>query len=327
MKMQRQFAVLTRVLAGAICAIPLSVFAFQPSSPVELVIHGGPGSGADLFARSIATISDKDKLQKAPFRVNPKTGGNGATAMSYMAEKAGAPHTLGIFTTVWIATPLTSPEAKVSLKELAPIAILVRDPSVVVVKANSPYGTMNDFINAARKSPGQLKQAGGSLSSVDNLARLLMQRATGANWTLISFAGGSERLTNLLGEHVQILFVQPQEISEHVRSGTLRVIASITEKRLHFFPNVPTLAEQGINMQIPHQVRGIVAPPGLPKDAGVYWDEFFSRLAENASWKKYVEDNQFEPGFMKGAELNSFLETNTNNVRALLKDAGAKVVR
>src|SRR6185295_9387395 len=107
----------------------------------------------------------------------------------------------------------------------------------------------------------------------------------------------------------------------------LKVIAAITEKRLAFLPNVPTLAEQGINITIPHQVRGVVAPPGLPKDASDYWDEFFRRMIETASWKKYVEENQFESRYLRGPELEQFLEASTVSLRSLLKEAGTQVVR
>lgn len=300
---------------------------FKPTAPVEVVVHGGPGSGADLFARAIATIAEKEKLQDQRMHVVNKTGGGGAVAMSYMKEKAGDPHTIAMFTTVWVVVPLTSTAAKVTLKDLTPIAGLVREPSVAAVKANSPHRNMKDFIEAAKKTPGQLRQSGGSFTSVDNLTRLLIQKHTGANWTFISFPGGGERLANLLGEHVQIMFMQPQEASEHIKAGNLRVIAAITEKRLAAFPDVPTLAEQGIDITIPPQVRGAVAPPGVPSEVVAYWDEFFTRLVKGAGWRSYVQDNQLEPGYLRSAELGKFFDDNTNQMRSLLKEAGAKLVR
>jgi len=300
---------------------------FKPSAPTEVVVHGGPGSGVDLFARAIASIAEKEKLQSQRMVIVNKTGGGGIVAMSYVKEKAGDLNTIAMYTTVWIAAPLTTTAATVTLQDLTPIAGLVREPSVAAVKANSPYKSMKDFIDAAKKSPGQLRQSGGSLTSVDNLTRLLIQKQTGANWVFISFPSGGERLSNLLGEHVQIMFMQPQEAAEHIRGGTLRVIAAITDSRLPSFPDVPTLKEQGIDIAIPQQVRGAVAPPGVPPEAVAYWDDFFVRLTKTAGWQAYLQENQLEPALIRSAELGKFFETTTNQVRALLKEAGAKVVR
>jgi putative tricarboxylic transport membrane protein len=310
------------------CAAPnVGAASFKPTAPVEVVVHGGPGSGADLFARAIASISEKEKLQDQRMVVVNKTGGGGLVAMSYMKEKAGELNTIAMYTSVWVAAPLTSTAGKVTLKDLTPIAGLVREPSVAAVKANSPYKSMKDFIEAAKKAPGQLRQSGGSLTSVDNLTRLLIQKRTGANWAFISFPSGGERLTNLLGEHVQIMFMQPQEAAEHIRGGSLRVIAAITEKRLAALPSVPTLAEQGIDIAIPQQVRGVVAPPGVSPEVVAYWDDFFVRLTKTAAWRAYLQENQLEPGYIRSTELGKFFDDDTNQVRTLLKEAGAKVVR
>lgn len=314
------------LIAGSLLASQPSL-AFEPTRPVEMVIHSGPGSGADLFVRAMDSILEKEKLLTQRLRINSKTGGGGAVAMAYLAEKKGEAHTIALFTTVWVVVPLTSAEAKVTLMDLTPIARMVVEPAVVVVKANSPYRNMQDFIAAAKKSPGQLKQSGGSFTSVDNLTRLLVQKATGANWAFISFPSGAERLASLLGEHVQIMFLQPQEAGEHIRAGNLRIVATLTEKRLASFPDIPTIGEQGISIPIPQQARGVVGPPGMPPDARKYWEDLFSRLTKTASWRKYLEENQLEDSFLGSAESAKFFESSTAQMRGLLVEAGAKVAR
>lgn len=321
-----RFILAAGVLAGAFGTSGASL-AFQPARPVEMVIHSAAGSGADLFVRAMGTILEKEKLLSQRLQISSKTGGGGAVAMSYMAEKKGEPHTIALFTTVWVVVPLTSAEARTTLKDLTPIARMVVEPAVVAVKANSPYRNMQDFIAAAKKTPGQLKQSGGSFTSVDNLTRLLVQKATGANWAFISFPGGAERLANLLGEHVQVMFLQPQEAGEHIRAGSLRMIATLTEKRLTSFPDVPTIGEQGISIPIPQQARGVVAPPGIPAEARAYWEDLFLRLTKTAGWKKYLEENQLEDSFLGSAESAKFFENATAQMRGLLIEAGAKVVR
>ena len=300
---------------------------FKPGKQIEAVVHTGPGGGSDIFARAIAEMLQKEKLISQRMQVVNKSGGGSAVAMSYLAEKKGDPHTIGFFTGVWVTNPLTTSEATVTIKDLTPIVRLVLEPAVVAVKADAPYKDMKDFIEAAKKSPNQLRQSGGSVTGRDNLMRLLIQKATGAQWTYISFPSGGERLSNLLGGHVQMMVIEPQEAGEQIRAGNLRVIASLTEKRLASLPNVPTIKEQGIDVTIIPQARGILMPPGAPKEAMQYYEGVFDRYAKSAAWKQYVEQNQFEDGYLKGPALNKFFDDLTVLMRNVLKEAGAKVVR
>lgn len=243
------------------------------------------------------------------------------------AQKKNDDHTIAFFTGVWVTNPLTSKEAKVTVKDLTPITRLVLEPAVVAVKADSPYKTMKDFVEAAKKNPGQLKQSGGSVTGRDNLVRLVIEKATGAKWVFVSFPGGGERIANLLGGHVQMMVMEPQEAGEHIRAGNLRVIAALTEKRLPFFPDVPTLKEQGIDVPVIPQARGVVAPPGVSRDVVKYWEGVFSRFAKTASWQKYLRDNQFEDGYLTGPALVKFFDDLGVQMRDIPKEAGVKVVR
>jgi len=118
-----------------------------------------------------------------------RAGGNSAVAAAFLAEKRGDPNTLGLFTGVWLQTPLVSTEAKVTLRDLTPIARLVLEPAVIAVKADAPYKTLAEFIEAAKKNPGQLKQSGGSNTSRDNVVRQLLQKSTGTRWGLHIVSG------------------------------------------------------------------------------------------------------------------------------------------
>jgi putative tricarboxylic transport membrane protein len=300
---------------------------FKPGKTIEAVVHTGPGGGSDIFARAIADMMEKEKLLPQRLQVVNKSGGNSATAMAYLTEKKGDTHTIGFFTGVWVTNPLTTAEAKVTVKDLTPIARLVLEPAVVAVKADSPFKNMKDFIETAKKKPGQLKQSGGSVTGRDNLVRLVIQKATGTKWVYVSFPSGGERISNLLGGHVDMMVIEPQEAGEHIKAGNMRVIAALTERRLVSFPDVPTLNEQGIDVPVIPQARGVLAPPGVPKDVIQYWEGVFDRFSSSAVWKKYLEQNQFEDGYMKGPELNKFIDALTVQMRDVLKEAGAKVVR
>jgi putative tricarboxylic transport membrane protein len=228
---------------------------------------------------------------------------------------------------VWIAGPLTSAEAKITVHDLKPIAQLMLEPAVFAVKADSPYKTLKDFIEAAKAKPGQLKQSGGSVTSRDNIVRLSMQHATGAKWAFVSFPGGGERLAALLGGHVDIMVIEPQEAGEQVRAGKLRVLAQLTDARLPGWPDVPTLKEAGYDVQTTPQIRAVVAPPEQPAEASAYWEKTFDALRKSESWKKYVADNQLEEHFTNGAELKKTMVDIEKQLKDAYTQAGIKTVR
>jgi putative tricarboxylic transport membrane protein len=300
---------------------------FKPTRPIEVVVHTGPGGGSDLLARSVVTMIEKEKLVPVRMQVVNKAGGGSTVAASYLAEKAGEPHTIGFFTGVWLTSPLTSAEAKVTLRDLTPVARLVLEPALIAVKADAPFKTLGDFVAAAKEKPGQLKQSGGSVTSRDNVVRQLLQKVSGARWAFISFPGGGERIAALLGGHVNMMVIEPAEAGEHIRAGNMRVLAQVADRRLTAFPNVPTLKEAGFDVPAVPQVRGVVAPPGIPAANVAYWEDVFRRLTRTASWKKYLEDNQFEDGYQNAAELAKFYDEFTGTMRGILQEAGVKIVR
>ena len=321
------FIVIVVLAVGLIAPRPTIGQEFKPSKIIETVVHTGPGGGSDIFARAIAEMLQKEKLISQRMQVVNKSGGGPAVAMAYLAEKKGESHTVGFYTGVWVTNPLTTVEATVTLKDLTPLTRLVLEPAVIAVKADSPYKTMKDFVEAAKKNPKQLNQSGGTITSRDNLMRLLLQKTTGAQWNFISFPSGGERLSNLLGGHVQMMVIEPQEAGEQIRAGNLRVVATLTEKRLASMPNVPTIKEQGIDVPLIPQARGLVAPPAVPKEVAHYWEGVFDAFVKTPTWKQYVDQNQFEDAYLKGPALDKFLEGLKDQMREVLKEAGAKVVR
>jgi putative tricarboxylic transport membrane protein len=315
------------LLAALGAAGPVAAQGFKPARPIEFVVHTGPGGGNDVLARAIVSIVEKEKLLPVRMQVVNKTGGGGLTAMAYLVEKKGESHTIALFANTWFTVPAMRAEAKHTMSDLTPIVRLVVEPAVIAVKNDAPYRTLREFIEAAKASPGQLKQSGGSIGSRDWVVRQLLMKNTGANWAFISFPGGGERIAALLGGHVNLMVIEPQEAGEHIRAGNMRVLAQIAEKRLAPFPDVPTLREAGFDVPNYAVIRGVTAPPGMPADAVTFWEDFFARMAQTPSWKKYLQEQLFEDGFLRGPELARFMEQFPGQIRSILVDAGVKPAR
>ena len=300
---------------------------WKPTKTLEVIVHTAPGGGNDLLARAVAQMLEKEKLLPVRMQVINKPGGNGAVAAAALSEKKGESNVLGFITSVWIANPLTTSEAKVTLHDLTPVANVLREPAVFAVRTDSPYKTLKDFIDAAKAKPGELKQSGGSVTSRDNIIRQTLQSSTGAKWAFVSFQGGGERLAALLGGHVDMMVIEPQEAGEQIRAGKLRVLAQIADKPLPSYPNIPTLKQAGFDVVATPQIRAVVAPPGIPKEALAYYEDLFLKLSKTASWKKYVEDYQLEDSYSTGADLGKSITQIEKDMRTQFQMAGMKLVR
>ncbi|QFR32662.1 hypothetical protein GBB76_05725 [Ancylobacter sp. TS-1] len=315
-------------LALAISGItPALAGEFVPTRPLELVVHGGPGSGNDLLARAVVAMIDQAKLSPVRIQVVNKPGGGSTNASSYLLSRKGDPNTLGIFTSVWIIDPLLQEAATTRLNDLTPVARLIFEPALVTVRADSPFQSLGDFIAAAKAKPDQLKQSGGNASSRENILRQQLMGATKTSWAFVSFPSGGERLSALLGGHVDIMILDPSEATELIRGGKIRVLAQIGEKRLPAFKDVPTLAEAGFDVATFAQTRGILGPPDMAPDVIAYYDRLVAKLVALPAWQKYIEENHFISAPLSSAETRKFVVDYENQIRDLLTQAGMKVVR
>ncbi|WP_029356704.1 tripartite tricarboxylate transporter substrate binding protein [Bosea sp. 117] len=315
--------------AASLSASPASAqgAGWKPTGPVSVVVHTGPGGGGDAFARAFITALDRDKVLDTTMVVVNKVGGGSTAAMNYLNEKAGDPNTIGVFTSVWVTDGLVQSEAKVTLPDLTPISRLVLEPALLVVRADSPYKNLKDFIEAAKAAPGKLKQSGGSVTARDAVMRHVLMASTKADWAFVSFPGGGERIAALLGGHVDMMMIEPVEAGELIRAGRLRAIAQVTDKRLPNFPDVPTIQEQGFEVPNVPQARGIVGPPNMPPEAVAYFQNLFLKASKSPSYIKYLNDTQLENAYLDPAATKGFITDYANTLRTILQGAGVKVVR
>ena len=316
------------LIAAALAAVaPAGAQGYKPSRPVELITHTGPGGGGDVAARFVASALEKEKLVPVRVQVVNRPGGSGAVASSHLVERKGDTHVLAYFTSLWIGGPLTAKEARTQFHELTPVVRLIIDPAVIAVKADSPYKTVAEFIEAAKKAPGKLRQAGGSIDARDNLYRLLLQRSTGASWTYIPFPAGGERISAILGGHAEVYIPDMGEVREYLRNGSMRPLAQMAEKRMAAYPDVPLLREAGFDVPVVGSMRGIVAPPEVPKEVVEYWEQVFEKLTKTATWRRYLEENQIEDGYQSSAELSKSATAFIAQRREIFKLAGIQTYR
>jgi putative tricarboxylic transport membrane protein len=295
--------------------------AFQPSD-VEFLVHTGPGGGSDIFVRDVIAMMREEGLIEENWPVRNEEAGEGAGAMAYLLGKGGSSSNISAMTTTWITTPLTIEGADVTVDDLTPIAGLIIEPEVMAVPGDSPYGSLTDFVEDAQQNPGDLVQAGGSTTEVGALNGKTIATDAGTSWKFLSFEEVGQRVAAMLNDDAQMMFGSAQDFQAQIDAGKLKVVATISPEPSPIYPDAPTVQEEGFDVELVAQVRGVMGPPDMPPEALEYYQNLFGDLVESDSWKEYAEKNGIVTRFMIGDEWESYLAEQQEVVREKLEEIG-----
>lgn len=297
-----------------------AVKAFVPTKPVEFIVHSSPGGGADVFARMIANIVQKNNLSPQPLVVVNKSGASGGNALSYLAEKRGDDHTLlGMVIALVVTAIRTDVPAKV--EDWTKISLLQIDPNVWLVRPDFPHKDAKELLAAAKAQPKTISVGFGSVGSSDHLAFFRVAKASGAEFNYVNFGSGGEAMTALLGGHVDMGSGQPSEALEQIKAGKLRGVLVLADGRLQILPDVPTAKELGINVEneVP---RGIVGPSGMSKEAVAYYEGLMKKVTETSDWKEYIKENNVIDRYLSSSDFTKYLNDLAPKTESLLKEMG-----
>jgi putative tricarboxylic transport membrane protein len=291
-----------------------------PDKPVTLVVHAGAGGGSDIFARTLASSVEKDKLLPKPLVVENKPGGSGGIAFAYVAGKKKDPHFMVTAVTSFITTPLMG-LTPVSLKDFTPIANFAFDEYMLMVRADSKYKSMKDIVADAKANPKKITVGGTQLGSSDSICTYLIEKAAGIQLNYVVFNSGGEVNAAVLGGHVNMMVANPGEALELYKAGKVRILGVYAEKRLAGSPDVPTMKEQGINA-VYVQNRGLCAPADIPADARKVLEDALFKYTQTDTSKKYIKDNMLSDAWMGGVAFGKFLDEWNGKYAVILKDMG-----
>ena len=251
---------------GAIAGVAPRAFAQAkwPEKPVRLIVPFTPGGGTDTLARLVA-----EKLTagaKWSMFVENKPGGGGNIGMDAVAKAAPDGYTIGLGQTANLAVnpSLYKKVPYDALKDFTPIALVATQPVILVVRADSPFKTLADLVNAAKAKPGDVSMGSAGSGTVGHLAGELLGREAKAKFLHVPYKGAGPALTDLLGGSVQFAFLTPPSILGMLKANKLRALAVTSAKRLPAFPNLPTVAESGYANFVAESWYGLVGPAKLP---------------------------------------------------------------
>jgi putative tricarboxylic transport membrane protein len=298
-----------------------AISASFPEKPIEFTVPFAAGGGSDIMARTIAAMMEKEKILPQPLVVVNRPGASGVLGYMHVGQKTGDPYVITTATNSFIIQPLLG-KMKLDYREYTLIAGLALDEFVLVVPASSPHRTVRDLVEAARRTPKNVKIGGSSAPSIDSVITHLVEKATGVQFNFIAFKSGGEVMTNLLGSHIDVASANPGEALTQIQAKKARVLAAASSKRLASLPDVPTLRESGIDV-VATQWRGVAAAKGIPKEAETILIAAFKRLSDSKTWQEsYLRENNLTPQYMAPEEFRRYLETDTQQTRQILTEMG-----
>ncbi len=294
-------------LALFLCVHSGAQAAAYPTKPIELYCPTSPGGGSDIFARAIAKIATEKKFSPQPIVVINKPGGSSAIGFAFVAKNAKNPYMLSITNTSYYTVPLAG-KSPVSFRDFQHIALLCQDPRFVIASKKAPFKTMQELLAQATAAGGPKLIAGGtSILSEDALSFYAIKDFTKANMDYVPFNGSGEVLTAVLGGHVGFGFLGTAAAQAQIDSGDIIPLAVTTATRLEGYPNVPTLTELKIPVDL-CQNRGIVAPKDISKEEVAFLEKMLKQVSETKEWKDFLAKNDMAPKFMDAAGFSKETE-------------------
>jgi tripartite-type tricarboxylate transporter receptor subunit TctC len=275
-----------------------------PNHPVTMIVPFPPGGVADITARPVAEAMGR--YLKQPVVVENKAGAGGGVGMQYVARGKNDGYTvllaLSSISIIPEADKVLGRDPMFTLNQLVPIARFTADPTVLAVRADGPYKSVQDLVEAAKKAPGTIPYGSSGNYGTMHVPMEMLSGATGTKMLHVPFTGAGPAVVALLGGQVEALSTGPSTVMGHMKGGKVRVLATWGDGRHPALPDVPTLKELGYDAQF-SQWTGLFVPAGTPEPAiaklreaakaAVNDDTFKAALAKVETPVQYLDQPQF----------------------------------
>ena len=289
-----------------------------PNKPITLMVGFSAGGSSDLGARIIGEALKK--IIGQPVVVDNKAGA-GSQVMLTDFKNNGKPdgYTRALINVPQIQTIIFDATRKAcfTLKDFQPVANHVQDPGAALVRKESPFKTLEDFLNEAKAKPGQVKVSTTGIGSDDHLAVLDVQHKANVRFNIIHLQDTPAALTAALGGHTDVDFDNVGGFLPSVKSDTARILAVMMEQRFPDLPDVPTFRERGLDI-VSSSTRGYVFPAGTPMEIVKYMEQSIKKAMEDPDHVKRMQEAGLTLKFMGIEEYGKFLEAQNERAKQLI---------
>ena len=307
MPLQPTKRTLMRATAGALLllAAPLSMAQAWPTRPIRLVVPFPPGGLIDNMARLVGSRLSQELGQPVVIDNKPGAGGNVGAAEVARAPADG--YTLLMASPALTISPAIYKNLPYQPSQLAPVALLGRVPHVLLVNPASGIGKVQDLVGRAKAKPGQLNYASNGNGTSLHLSAELFKRRSETFITHVPYRGAAAAITALLSGEVDMMFDNLPSAIGQIQAGKLRALAVTTAQRSIALPDVPTLAEAGMEGFNVSAWFGVAAPAGLPAPVATRLADALQKVVQQPEVAAAMQRQGADPAFMDAASAAAAL--------------------
>ena len=319
---RRVFSKSLLALSLGLTLVGSAVAQSYPSRPITMVVPWGAGGGTDATARIVAALMEKEMGQ--PVNVVNRTGGNGVVGHSAIATAPADGYTIGMIT-VEISMMHWAGLTELNPKEYTPLALMNIDPAAVTVRADSPYKTVNDLMNAVKANPGKFKASGTGQGGIWHLALAGMLKdqkldVSAAPW--VPSNGAAPAMNDLAAGGIEFVTCSLPESRALIDAGKARPLAVMATQPSGLYPNVPTLkAATGSNWTI-GAWRGIAGPKGLPADVQAKLGSVLKKIYDSQDYQGFMQQRGFGVIYADAKGFEQFMAKGDADMGVVMKSLG-----
>ncbi len=292
-----------------------------PNKPIEFIAPAGAGGGWDLTMRTVDKVIHEADLVSFPTPVVNKPGGGGGVALSYLQKTRNPDSVISVYSPPLLLIQLNG-SSQYGYQDLTPLARLISEYAAFVVLKDSPYQTINDLLDEIKKNIKNVKVGGvSSIGSMDHLKFLMLaQAAKIPNLKEINYISFQDAgvLSQLLGGHIDVYAGDMSDVIGLLESGDVRILGISSPKRLEEFPDVPTVKEQGIDMEFVNW-RGLFGPKKMSPEVVEYWRGIFKTMVETPEWKAASKANGWQMTYLDAEEFSEYLDAVNEEYKTVLR--------
>jgi tripartite-type tricarboxylate transporter receptor subunit TctC len=292
---------------------------YPAGKPIEMTVMFGAGSAADVTARELA--KGMEKTLGAPVPVVNRTGGGGAIGYSHVQQQKPDGYSI-IWNSNSISTTYHSGITAFDYKAFDAVARVSVETPAIAVRNDAPWKSLKELIDFAKANPGKVRIGNSGTGSHTHFVAGALFGANEAKITNVPFTEG-QAVVNLLGSRIEGIVQLPAAIVPHVKSGDLRVLAVLGEKRDPVFPDVPTAKEMGYTVAL-DMWRGIAVPTGTPKAVIAKLQDAIKASVESQSFKVAGKTIGFVPAYLPAQDFSKLIANDDVKLAQLMDELGLK---
>jgi tripartite-type tricarboxylate transporter receptor subunit TctC len=292
---------------------------FPKRGNVEMTVLFPAGTSADVTARMLA--QGMAKHLGANVVVVNRPGAAGAIGYRHVASQKPDGYSI-VWNSNSISTTYHSGQLAFDYKAFDPVARVLVESPVLAVRGNAPWKTLADLVKDAKSRPGKISVANSGVGSHTHITSVALFKAAGADVLDVPY-GAAQVIPNLLGGHVDAMVQLPGALAGFVQSGTVRLLASMTQKRDPMLPDTPTAQEQGIDVAL-EAWRGIAVPKGTPRATIAALENAIRLTAQSQEFARQSEKLSVNPAFLPGEQFGALIAKEDAQLGRIMQTIGLK---